>query len=158
MISIILSNGMTSTVDAQDADLLQYTWHGKQNDNGVWYAYRAEKKHGRQTNIYMHRQITKAATGTEVDHWDGNGLNNCRYNLRVCTTSQNQCNRKKSANKTSQFKGVSWHKRAGKYRAYIKLHGKTISLGYYEDESQAARAYNIKAHELFGQYARLNIL
>ena len=107
---------------------------------------------------YMHWLIIgKPKKGYETDHIDGNGLNNCRHNLRIVTTAQNSMNSKKSANKSSIYKGVSFHKRQNKWISYIKINKRLKTIGYFNSEIDAARAYNEKAKELFGEFANLNV-
>lgn len=102
----------------------------------------------------MHRFLLPG--DAEVDHWDGNSLNNTRGNLRVATSRQNKMNRGKTAGCTSPFKGVTWHKPMSKWKGQIKLAGKNYHLGYFSDDKEAARVYDAKATELFGKFARLN--
>jgi hypothetical protein len=91
-----------------------------------------------------------------VDHKDGNGLNNQKNNLRLCSYSQNSQNSKRPSHNTSGYKGACWSKGSNKWQAYIKLNGKCIHLGYFTCLLKAARAYDLKAKELFGNFARLN--
>ena len=92
----------------------------------------------------------------DVDHIDNNRLNNKVNNLRWATHQQNTMNKAKTTTKTtSKYKGV-W--KESKWRAGIKHNYKTIHLGYFETEEEAARAYNAKATELFGELAKLNII
>ena len=135
--------------------LIQWVWHARFSGTNL-YAERNDNETGK--TVRMHHVIMNITDPVEVDHMDRNGLHNWRDNLRVCTTSQNQANRDRPSNNTSGYKGVSWHKHAGKYRAYITTQGKVYTLGYYADPKEAARAYNTKAHELFGKFARLNII
>ena len=103
----------------------------------------------------MHRLIMDAQERQEIDHADGNGLNNQKDNLRFCTHSQNHMNRKPTKG-SSKYKGVSWHKAAKKWNARITLNKKTVSIGYFDSEIIAAKAYDEKAIELFGEFAKLN--
>ena len=91
-----------------------------------------------------------------VDHIDRNKLNNHLLNLRWCTKQENQYNRSKNKNGTSVYKGVSFHKKANKWLSRINQYGHPIHLGYFTDESEAAHAYDRKAIELFGVFAKLN--
>jgi hypothetical protein len=149
---IELIGGKCAIVDASDYEWLsRWKWRvGKfQNTN---YAIRT----GRCGQRYMHTLLLGAKSEELVDHINGNGLDNRRCNLRVCTIAENARNRKKSPNKTSKYKGVSWDKRDKKWRSQIKIDHKTTSLGYYQSEVDAAKAYDIRAKELFGKFARLN--
>ena len=91
-----------------------------------------------------------------VDHKDRNCLNNHLSNLRWCTQKENQRNRSKNKNGTSMYKGVSFHKTANKWTAQIVHDGQKIHLGSFSDESEAGRAYDRKAKELFKDFAHLN--
>jgi hypothetical protein len=106
--------------------------------------------------VYMHRMISGFPKGMDVDHRDGNGLDNRRSNLRVCTHAKNIANQKLSRANTSGYKGVSWDKKRGAWEAHIKYDQKKRFLGYFDDKADAARAYNAKAAEVFGEHARLN--
>ena len=91
-----------------------------------------------------------------VDHIDRNRINNQISNLRFVSISQSSMNRSKRLNTSSRFKGVYYDKHNNKWRASIRLNKKFIHIGRYEDEDEAANAYNNKAIELFGEYACLN--
>lgn len=93
-----------------------------------------------------------------VDHIDGNGLNNQKTNLRLCTNKENIRNSKIQTNNTTGFKGVSYHKQTGKYRARIKVSGKEVHIGLYDTSMEAADNYNKMALACFGVFARLNKL
>ena len=111
-------------------------------------------------NVPIHKIITgQFGNKNIVDHISGDTLDNRKSNLRKCSPAGNQRNRVLiSKNNTSGFKGVIWHKQAKKWRAQIYVNSKPVYIGYYESKSEAAKAYNEKAIELFGEYARLNIL
>ena len=90
----------------------------------------------------------------EIDHIDGNGLNNDVENLRAATRSQNGSNRGTQTNNTSGFKGVSWHKTSNKWQAVIKFDGKQRHLGYFDTPDAAHEAYKAAAKRLHGEFAR----
>ena len=110
------------------------------------------------TTTYMSRLILGLNKGDkrQGDHRNHNKLDNRRDNLRVCTSSQNQGNRKLQQNTTSQYKGVYWHKLTGKWLAYIGVNNKKIHLGLFDNERTAAFAYNLAAKEHFKNFALLN--
>ncbi len=103
----------------------------------------------------MHRVIMNPPDDMVVDHIDSNGLNNRRTNLRVCTLLQNSYNRK-TIKASSQYKGVRWNKRKKRWVSSISPNGKFILIGYFKDELTAAKAYDEKAKEFFGEFAYLN--
>ena len=105
----------------------------------------------------MHNHILQAPLGLEVDHIDGNGLNNRRENLRLASHSQNLANQKRSRiGCSSKYRGVSWFKRTGIWIAQITVRYHHRGLGYFKDEKDAARAYDKAALEAFGEFAVLN--
>lgn len=142
-------------VDDQDYEYLtQWKWcfNGRCACRGIG---------GRQNyrTILMHRVVAKRAglpLLNEIDHRDGDPLNNHRANLRPATRQQNQRNRGKQANNKSGYKGVAWHQRAQKWEAYIHHNRRKEHLGLFTRRKDAARAYNHRAITLHGEYASLN--
>ena len=148
---IPLTKGLFATVDAADYEALsQYKWTALVTGEKVY----AIRSHQGKT-ILMHRQIMNPPKGMVVDHINGNGANNCRANLRTCTRQQNLCNTRPRGGR-SQYKGVRFDKRRKKWIAEITYKGKKHYLGAFTNEIEAAQAYDAKAAELFGPYARLN--
>ena len=146
---ISLTQGKVTLVSDQDfEELNKYKWcfDGQ-------YAQRRENTKA----IRMHREIMNIPERMEIDHIDGNRLNNTRENLRVCTTQENQRNRSKGAGTSSQYKGVNWHKETGKWRAYIKVAGKQVYLGLFEIEQEAAKVYYRAAVEFGGAVANVKL-
>ena len=94
--------------------------------------------------------------GMLVDHFNHNTLDNRKCNLRICTRSQNGMNQFPMKNKTSKYKGATWNKSTNKWHSKIKLNRKTIHLGRWKTQRQAAKAYNCAASILFGEFAYLN--
>ena len=128
-------------------------------DKDEWYiSPTSGKRQRKRKTIRMHRLITKCPKGLQVDHINHNGLDNRRKNLRICNNVQNQWNRRKGNNNNSGFKGVSIESRrkTKKYRVQIGYMGKTRHLGYFESPVEAAKIYDAKAKELFGEFANLN--
>ena len=138
--------------DADYAHLKEYNWHLATGTRGITGAGR--RKDGK--TIYMHRQLLNVPQGFEVDHIDGDPLNNQRENLRICTHAENLRNRKVNKNNTSGYKGV--RNNHEKWQGYLMFNGKFINLGNFSDKQKAARAYNEAAKVYFGQFARLNEL
>lgn len=103
----------------------------------------------------MHRVIMGEPRGLVVDHIDGNSLNNRRSNLRVCTVSQNHQNQRFRGG-LSRYKGVCFLKKINKWRANIGFDGRRMHIGCFDNEVDAAKAYDRKAGELFGEFAYLN--
>lgn len=150
---IQLSRGKVALVDTEIINRLKvHRWAAWYSGNR-WYA----KTRIDGSEILMHRFILNVPEGKQVDHINGDGLDNRRCNLRICVPSQNMMNQTNFRGGTSKFKGVSWYKAGEKWRAYINKDGRQISLGYFEDEKQAARAYDEAAAELFGEFAYLNV-
>lgn len=135
----------------------QIKWHIKVCDHTP-YAYGTVIRNGKRQKISMHRFVMGTTDPSIfVDHWDGNGLNNTRENLREATVQQNNANRRVDCtNTTSQYKGVYLHKGRNRWRAVFKYEGKTYTAGFHACEHQAALAYNAKALEVAGPWAHLN--
>ncbi len=153
---ILLTQGKYAIVDVEDYDSLNSVkWHAVKNYN-VWYAFRSERINGRKSSsIQMHRILLKPPEDKIVDHINHNGLDNRKANLRLVSPEQNKWNNRKYRGKhSSKYKGVT--KRDGKWRAYIRHKRKDYRIGCFDNEEAAARAYDAKAKELFGQYACLN--
>jgi len=104
----------------------------------------------------MHRVILDAPMNMLVDHINGNGLDNRRENLRICTNTENLRNRGKDRDNTSGYKGVVIKKGEKKFRAQIRVNQKTIHLGSFSTPEEAARAYDDAAREYFGEFAWTN--
>ena len=102
----------------------------------------------------MHREILSAPDSAEVDHKDGNGLDNRKQNLRLASRVQNQCNKRRYSSNTCGFKGVHFHKQNRKWRARIEFNKKRISLGLFSSREEAGAAYIEAAKRLHGEFAR----
>ena len=151
---IPLTRGKFAIVDTTDYETLaQYHWHAVGNERDGFYA--ARWLPGRKL-LLMHREIMAPPKGMVVDHIDGNRANNRRINLRICTLAENNRNAAPSRNSTSRFKGVHWDKKSGRWVAAIYHNGRQMYLGSFDDEIEAAKAYDRKAREFFGEFARLN--
>lgn len=151
---IPLTQGKFAIVDAEDYDLLaKYKWYCQRSGNR-FYALRRNPQ--RQTRTTMHRQILHAPEGLFVDHIDGDGLNNRKSNLRLCSAAQNAWNRRPDRHCYSGYKGVTWSKNHKKWHAHITKAGKGMYLGHFDDQLEAALAYDRKAEQLFREFAYLN--
>ena len=116
MKEIKLTQGKVAIIDDEDFERLnQFKWCVK-FDWRNWYARRMIRVNGKQTTLYMHRAIVNAPKCVQVDHRNGNGLDNCKENLRLCTHQQNQSNQR-NAHKDNKFgiKGVNCHKKNKKF-------------------------------------------
>jgi hypothetical protein len=161
MKKIPLTQGQFALVDDWNYDWLnQFKWCAKKDyKNGTFYAIRnssRKENNGKQKQIFMHRVIMKTPEGMDCDHKNHNGCNDQEYNLRNCTHQQNQQNRKKEKDCSSEHKGVTWDKKRQKWKAQIKFNGKSIHLGMFTSEIEAAMAYNKAAKELFKEFVCLN--
>lgn len=149
---IPLTQGKFAIVDAKNYELLsKHRWFIQKNGN-TYYAVQSKK----DKLIYMHRQILNVPDGMLSDHINHNGLDNRECNIRICTFAENQHNQKPRKTGSSKYKGVVWSKRTQKFLAQIRFEKKTINLGYYDSEIEAAKAYDVKALELFGEFAYTN--
>jgi hypothetical protein len=146
---IPLTKGLETIVDDDIFEWAsKFSWYAEVRKSGVAYAVR-------RGGIRLHRQILGARSGEQVDHKDGNGLNNVRSNLRLATNQTNQWAHQTKRTKTSSpFRGVS--KSGSGWRARITKFGKNLELGTFLTEQEAALAYDAKAKEIFGEFATPN--
>lgn len=127
-------------------------WHLNQNgyiSRNIWVD-------GKFVHQRLHRVIMGEPEGLEVDHINGDKMDNRKSNLRISTRSQNARNRPRYKSNKSGYKGV--YERNGKYQSQIRNNGKLIQLGTFDNRHDAARMYNFWAKDLFGEYARLNVI
>lgn len=151
-VAIPLIGGGEMLVDADDAAVLsRSTWKRRARAcDRTSYAHQAGKRGGAP----VHRIIMDAQPGETVDHINGDGLDNRRANLRLCSTKENTRNRRLHLNNSSGYKGVSQDAR--RLRAYIVVDGKYVALGSFSNPVSAARAYDAAALRHFGEFAKLN--
>lgn len=150
---IPLKNGYVAVIDLDDVETVsRYGWvldDSKPN----WYVHTCTGKE--RKTLRLHRLIMTPPPGKVVDHIDGNGLNNRRSNLRICSPKHNSANSRKGKRNSSAYKGV--HRREnGRWRAAIRVDGKLINIGTFNNELDAANAYNEYATKYFGEFACLN--
>lgn len=150
-------------VDDEDyEELSKYKWILVKSRNTFYAQKHYINKFGKRSCIQMHRFILGLDIGElkKVDHINGNGLNNQKFNLRACTNTENMRNRRiKTAHKntcTSRYKGVYWCRAS--WRAEITFDGRKIGLGCFplECEEIAGRAYDLAAIKYYGEFACLN--
>jgi len=145
---IPLGDGFYAYVDAADYEWLsQWKWY-------ICSGYPARTENRKL--VFMHRQIMHPPKGKIVDHMDGNKANNCRCNLRVCSPLENQQNKRKRVGSASRYKGVFYDKSCDKWRARCRYGGKTRTIGRFDLEVDAARAYDRAAVLHLDEFARLN--
>jgi hypothetical protein len=129
--------------------------HGTNRTGYAATTIRVEK--GKWRSIGMHRFVMDAPPKLKVDHENGNGLDNRRTNLRYATTMQNNANAAAYSNSKSGYRGVYWTERDHAWAATIHLADRVYFLGRYATAEEAARVYDAKAREFFGEFARLNL-
>lgn len=155
-----LNQGVFTLIDIGDVSLVAgLSWRfdkrkGSQTLYAVSTGYCPETRKG--NTISMHRVIMHAPLGVQVDHINGNGLDNRKENLRLCQDFQNKGNMPKRTTNPCRFKGV--RKRNNRYAARIGYRGKQYHLGSFTTDAEAAIAYNAAAVQFYGEFARINIL
>lgn len=156
---IELTRGLVALVDDEWFDVLnEFSWCAAKNGQTFYatHGYLVLEPRRMIKQIQMHRLIVGDPPGILVDHWDGNGLNNQRSNLRLANKAQNGANRGLPRNNTSGFKGVHWHKNNGNWRAIIGVNNQRVILGHFCNREDAARAYDEAAVSYFGEFALTN--
>lgn len=156
---ISLTQGQVAVVDDDDYDLVnQFKWYAKwaKWTQSYYAARNVTLPDGKRTTQRMNTFLM----GGRADHVNGDTLDNRRDNLRVANHSQNGANRGKTRKNTSGYKGVYWNKKSGKWKAQIgyRINGarKVKGLGYFDDLTEAAKAYDRAAVEMHGEFARIN--
>ncbi len=156
---IPMSGPKYAIVDPEDYERLKgYEWIVKKGKTSFYarrYVPRGKGK--KETIVYLHQEIIQVPKGMMIDHKNHNAMDNRKANLRPATCSQNLCNRKKrSGSKYTKYKGVSWHKYNRKWAARIGIDKKEIYLGNFDNEIDAAKAYDEAARKYHGEFACLN--
>ena len=144
---IQLTKGMVALIDDEDFEKVnQYKWYAMKGKR-TYYATSARPC----PTVLLHRFIMNTPLGMEIDHKDGDGLNCQKYNLRICTQSQNAQGKKKRITSQNPYKGIQ-RRVSGNWQAFIG----DKPLGTYPTAEAAARAYDKAAREIWGEFARLN--
>ena len=156
---IPLTQGQFAIVDDDEFEYIsRFNWHSiRSSARNVWYAARTGRSSsGKEVRIPIQREIMRLSIEDErvIDHKDGNGLNNQKCNLRICTVQDNARNRPSWGK--SKYKGVTRRASTGKWIARICINYESVYIGIFAEEYDAALAYNLKAEEVFGEFARLN--
>jgi len=160
MKTIPLTQGYSAIVDDEDYErVAAYVWRAnvsrRVDGSCRVYALRAISLFDGGGGQYLHQFIVDTPEGMQTDHVNGDGLDNRRSNLRVCTRTENQRNRR-ACGRVSEYKGINFYKRTSMWRAIIAVGGKQKCLGYFASEIEAANAYDAAAMKYFGEFARLN--
>lgn len=153
---VTLTQGLEAVIDAQDAHLVEgRNWHAIKACSGLYYAMsNPSRSLGRRKKLSLHGVIMPPVDGMEIDHINGNGLDNRRPNLRLATSSQQNMNTRLRGNNRSGYRGVSYHTSVGYWRAVIWANGKEFFLGYYKTPEEAHVAYCGAAERLHGEFRR----
>lgn len=152
MKTIPLTKSMVAIVDDEDCERLnRWKWYAEPTPRGYYAARKPPTG-----KVYMHREIARPAKGLQVDHANGDGLDNRRENLRACTPSQNLCNGRVRCDSASGRRGVHFHKASRLWVAYAKINGRTLAR-YFKTEVEAIRARPAIAAEVQGSFARSSL-
>lgn len=147
----ITKNKVALVDDADFPSVSCHRWHQKKSKN-ITYARALFNGH----RVSMHRFILIVPKNLVVDHINGNGLDNRRSNLRICTQSQNMMNQKRHHDSKSSYKGIWFSRDTKKWGVRIKAYGKRHYAGLFGTAVEAAKVYDFLASQFFGSYANLN--
>ena len=147
--------GVRFLVDDEDDPFVQERNWGAKKEYHTTYIIATSKNSSFSTDR-LPRLILNVPSNMVVDHINGDGTDNRRCNIRVCTQSENQWNRKPHKKAVSKFKGVAWKSHAKSFEVTIQKHKKRYFLGHYKNEELAAYVYDYAAKSLFGEFARTN--
>lgn len=155
-VRVPLTRGYSTIIDEADSERVgSFKWFASGREGAVYAARHQRTGGSRQDTILLHRFLTGCPSGMEVDHINGDRLDNRRINLRICEHQENGRNTRRRTDNTSGFKGVSPEK-GGKWRANIRIEGRQVYLGTFVDPEKAARAYDAAAVAAYGRFARTN--
>jgi hypothetical protein len=157
---IPLQDGSFALVSRCDFEsVIKHVWRTAKNRHLV-YAWRSATDEDRlrgilAPNIYMHRHILEPAENKQVDHVNGNGLDNRRENLRECDSVQNHGNSRHRVGK-SGYRGVKPARHGSGFQARMSIKNKFFNIGHFRSAEEAAAAYDRAAIERFGEFAMTN--
>ena len=145
-------------IDNEDFEKVsQYKWYYNLTVDGNGYARHDIQINKRRKLLFLHRFVLDIDEGGYVDHKNGNSLDCRKRNLRFCTNQQNAFNIKSRKKNKMGYKGVYWNRsKTNPYSVQIMLNGDTITIGRFKTKIEAAKAYDAKARELFGEFAKTN--
>lgn len=150
MKTISLTRGKTTKIDDDDFELVsKYTWHCTE------HGYASTRRKDNRKFLYLHRFIMKARKGEEVDHRNGDRLDNRKSNLRICDRTSNSRNTSAHRDNKTGYKGVYFDKRTMRFCARIMVSGKTFFLGRHDSAKKAHEAYKKAAvlyHKNFAKF------
>jgi len=156
---IVLTQDQIALIDDEDFDRIsKMRWHAWYNKNGdSFYAHHSVYVKGESPRVIrMHRHILGVTdTNLDVDHIDGDTLNNQKYNLRVCQSHQNTANQVNlRSDNTTGYRGVVkyFYNNTKKWTAQLSNKGKVIRLGYFDSPEEAAKAFDKAAKETRGEF------
>ena len=154
---LYLGQGKWTLLDVKDYYRLRFLkWVVYGNGTNL-YAIRLRLTDPNKTStVYMHREIMNPPPDLVVDHRNCDGLDNRKQNLRFATHAQNTRNRRKKKNGSSQFLGVYFNKEKSTWDSQLMHNGKKIWVGRFDNEIDAAKAYDETARKYHGEFARLN--
>jgi len=156
---IALTKGYACLIDAEDFDKVMAVakrWHASTQGSGI-YATTKIRIGGKQRHQSIHRVVMDAPSEMLVDHINHDTLDNRKANLRIVTKQQNQCNVLPRKGNWSKYKGVCYNTRVNRWVAYINHLGKREYLGYFNNEMDAAMAYDKASIRLHGEFGYRNM-
>jgi hypothetical protein len=156
---VTLTRGCHAVIDAEDAPkVAQYNWCAFPRGH-LMYARACIQVNGKPRALFLHQLVMGKCYGLDVDHIDGDPLNNRRSNLRLATRAQNICNSRKRrrAKLSSVYKGVAFLHKNQRWWSRIRVEDRDRSLGCYATPEDAARAYDAAADHYFGEFAKTNV-
>ncbi len=156
---IPLTQGKFAVVDDEDYDwLMQWKWFAVKRKGGFVAVRNSSRTQGKRKKILMHRLIMDCPDTLQIDHIHHVTLDNRKTQLRTCSNQENARNRIPYKHCSSRFKGVYWVKQKQRWRARIIVDDHHQYLGLFVNEIDAAKAYNKRAIELFGEFAYPNLI